>query len=136
MFPGPRALSLVPVRIEDEREDDRLDRRLDAPKRLVESLGGVVVSFSQHPRLAASQVPTEAEQRPQQFLSEAPTPVPGGNPDFIDPELRVLVRVNVVHRRGEAHDVTLVQRNGQMMPSVLEELADEVTSHRKVEDLW
>lgn len=59
--------------------------------------------------------------------SEQPSPEPlplvrGRHANLVDPELRGLVGMNVVHRRGEAHHRLLVQSHRKMMSRILEEL--------------
>ena len=78
-------------------------------------------------------VPSQLEQGPDQPLPEAHPPVVGGNANLVDPELGLLVRVDVVDRGREADDLILVGRHGEVVPWVLKELMDEIVTDGKIE---
>lgn len=60
----------------------------------------------------------------QNGLAQPATPMGGCKPDLVDPQLRRLIRVDVVDSRGKADYQPVVDSNRDMMPSFSKKFPD------------
>jgi hypothetical protein len=67
-------------------------------------------------------------------LADAPPPIRRGDAHFIDPQLWLLVRVDIVHGGGEADHQAVFDGDRQMMPGVMKKLGFESFVHDVVKE--
>ena len=62
------------------------------------------------------------EERSNHSLANATPLMTRGHPDLVDPQLRRFIRMDVVHTGGKSDHLPLIDRHGQMMAGIAEEL--------------
>ena len=58
------------------------------------------------------------QQRSHHLFTNSTALMTRGDTNFVDPQLRRLVWMDVMHRRGKSNHLPLIERNHQMMPFV------------------
>ena len=79
----------------------------------VESHRCGVVAVGQHPGLRAAELACGSEQHAKQRLRHSAPQMARRDADLVDPQLRRLVGMDVVHGRGEADDDAVVDRDAR-----------------------
>lgn len=116
-----------------EVEGEEYERLRLASGIRVQPSGRRVVVLRTKPRLRAAQAPSMSQHIPQKASPEAASLVCRSDTDLIDPKLRGLIGVDVVHGRDHPDHHRVDQSNDDMMPAVGEELRHEHRPHRSVE---
>src|SRR6516225_9629863 len=82
---------------EDERDHNKRLFVLDPTDRLVQPPGNRVAQFGAHPGFGTPDLPTSCEECLEKPAPDSLILVGRGNPDLVHPQLRRLVRVDVMH---------------------------------------
>ena len=118
------------------REHHVIVRTRIASRRCVETHRRLIAAIGEHPGFPATQTCRMLQECLNNGLADPMTMMAWSDGDFVDPEVRGLVRMDVVHTRRESDDLPLIDGNRQMMPFVLKELCHERRIERVVEDAW
>jgi hypothetical protein len=98
---------------------------VELPRRGVRLLG-------QHPRLAAPELAPPLEEQVQEASPDSTTLMGRSHCHLVDEQLRRLVRVDVVDRRGHPDHGLVVDGDSEVVPGITKELAAPTSVHGMV----
>lgn len=90
-------------------------RTFCASDRCIEGHGGGIASIGQDPCNAAIVISANFEERAQHGFAQSAPPVCGRDGDFVDPQLRLLVWMDIVDARCKADGESIIDGNGDVM---------------------
>ena len=75
------------------------------------------------------------EQRLNHSFANPATLMTRGHTDLVDPQLGRFIRMHVVHTGGKSDHLSLIDRHGQMMAGIAEELGEKARIDGMIEHI-
>ena len=123
------------ARVHAIREHDAELFVRNGTRRTVHPFCGLVVGAGQDPRFVAPDGFSMGDERRDELPAYPQVVVPRRDGNLVDPELGCLVGVHVVHAGRHADDEIAVERDGEMMARVREELRTPSGVDRVIKDV-